>query len=382
MKDSHIQIAKEKDLCGVSTMKFYAVAKGRKPGIYLTWEECKKQTTHFCGAKFKSFDSVEDAEKYYASHNKGTLPTQKNYADAKFQEKKTADVKCKYVDNCLVCGRPFKQQRGKNNTRKATVLCRSCKGRQSSIRSSVKHVTNGEIGWVSANDLVYIKQNFRCSDPFDYMLAHPESIFDAKKNADAGLVHRQLKKNRENIINFADCAVTPLYIKTLLGDDRELVKIEGDPRDPRITFRCKRCEDDFTMRYKTLAKHKGHNCTALISTGESIVKNYLMELGVQYLTQWATLKCINPETGHVMPYDFELPQSKIIIEVQGAQHRSFIELFHADMDGFEYQKWKDAYKKQFAMRAGYTVLEIWYSDIELGRYKKIISAAIAKNTQT
>lgn len=359
-------------------MKFYAVAKGRKPGIYLTWEECKEQTTHYRGAKFKSFDTVEEAELFYSTHNNGTLPVQRNYADTKFQDKKKADVKHKYVDNCLVCGRPFKQQRGRNNTRKATLLCRSCKGRQSAIRSRVKHVTNGEIGWVSANELVYIKQRFKCNDPFNYMIDHPEAIFDAKKNADTGLGQRQLAKNRENIIDLADRLVTPSYIKRLLGNDKELVKIEGDPRDPRITFRCKRCEDDFTMRYKTLAKHKGHNCTALISTGESIVQCYLNELGIQYLTQRATLKCTNPETGHVMPYDFELPQDKIIIEVQGEQHRSFIERFHADMDGFEYQKWKDAHKKQFALQAGYIFLEIWYSDIESGRYKNIISAAIAQ----
>lgn len=319
---------------------------------------------------------------YYASNNNGILPVKRDYADVRIQEKKKADTEHKYVDNCLVCGRPFKQQRGRNNTRKATALCKSCKSQQSSIRSMVKHVTNGEIGWVSANELVYIKQRFGCSDPFDYMIAHPEVIFDAKENADSGIVHRQLKKNRENIQNLADCFVTPLYIKKLLGDDKELLKVEGDPRDPRITFRCKRCEDDFTMRYKTLAKHKGHNCAALISTGESAVQSYLMELGVQYLTQRATLKCINPETGHVMPYDFELPQSKIIIEVQGEQHRSFIERFHADMDGFEYQKWKDAHKKKFAMQAGYTFLEIWYSDIESGRYKKIIYTAIAQSNKS
>lgn len=360
-------------------MKFYAVAKGRKPGIYLTWDECRRQTTHFRGARYKSFDTAVEAEAFYASFNDGALPTQRDYADVKFQEKKKADIKHKYIDNCLICGRPFKQLRGRNNTRKSTVLCRSCKSRQSALRSKVKQITNGEISWISANELVYIKINYRCTDPFDYLLAHPEVVFEAKNNADSGLVHRQLKKNQNTIQNLADSVGTPLYIEKLLGNDKELVKVEGDPRDPRITFRCKRCEDDFTMRYKTLAKHKGHDCSALISSGEILVLEYLKELDVQYLTQSETLKCVNPETGHVMPYDFELPQSKIIIEVQGEQHRSFIERFHADLDGFEYQKWKDVYKKQFATQAGYTFLEIWYPDIESGRYKEIISAAIDRN---
>ena len=35
--------------------KYYAVKKGRKPGIYDTWDECRKQTLGFSGAVYKSF---------------------------------------------------------------------------------------------------------------------------------------------------------------------------------------------------------------------------------------------------------------------------------------------------------------------------------------
>lgn len=45
-------------------MKYYAVKKGKKPGIYQTWDECKKQTNGFSGAKYKSFNSLSDAEDY------------------------------------------------------------------------------------------------------------------------------------------------------------------------------------------------------------------------------------------------------------------------------------------------------------------------------
>lgn len=41
--------------------KFYAVKKGRKPGIYLTWPEAQKQISGFSGAQFKSFPSKEEA---------------------------------------------------------------------------------------------------------------------------------------------------------------------------------------------------------------------------------------------------------------------------------------------------------------------------------
>ena len=43
-------------------MKLYAVHKGRKPGIYTTWEECKKQIDGFSGPIYKKFDNRTGAE--------------------------------------------------------------------------------------------------------------------------------------------------------------------------------------------------------------------------------------------------------------------------------------------------------------------------------
>ncbi|MEI3613260.1 ribonuclease H [Pseudogracilibacillus sp. SO30301A] len=45
--------------------KYYVVWAGRKPGIYSTWTECQAQTNNFKQAKFKSFESREQAEKAY-----------------------------------------------------------------------------------------------------------------------------------------------------------------------------------------------------------------------------------------------------------------------------------------------------------------------------
>lgn len=35
--------------------KFYAVRKGKKTGIFSTWDECKEQVTGYKGAIYKSF---------------------------------------------------------------------------------------------------------------------------------------------------------------------------------------------------------------------------------------------------------------------------------------------------------------------------------------
>ena len=45
-------------------MKYYAVRIGRNPGIYHTWDECKRETMGFKGASFKKFSTREDAEAF------------------------------------------------------------------------------------------------------------------------------------------------------------------------------------------------------------------------------------------------------------------------------------------------------------------------------
>jgi ATP-dependent DNA helicase PIF1 len=49
-------------------MKVYAVAIGRIPGIYTTWAEAQDQTRRYEGAKFKSFETMEEAEEFMAAN--------------------------------------------------------------------------------------------------------------------------------------------------------------------------------------------------------------------------------------------------------------------------------------------------------------------------
>ncbi|WP_208559340.1 viroplasmin family protein [Marinilactibacillus kalidii] len=44
--------------------KFYAVKKGRKPGIYTTWPQAQQQISGYSGAEFKSFATKQEAEQF------------------------------------------------------------------------------------------------------------------------------------------------------------------------------------------------------------------------------------------------------------------------------------------------------------------------------
>lgn len=55
-------------------MKYYAVYRGRKTGIFTSWNECKAQVNHYKGAVFKSFESKAEAEKFLHKGNDSTMP--------------------------------------------------------------------------------------------------------------------------------------------------------------------------------------------------------------------------------------------------------------------------------------------------------------------
>lgn len=61
--------------------KYYVVWEGRKPGIYPSWNECKKQVQGVSDARYKGFPSIqaaekaweEGSEKYWGKAKKETL---------------------------------------------------------------------------------------------------------------------------------------------------------------------------------------------------------------------------------------------------------------------------------------------------------------------
>jgi ribonuclease HI len=57
----------------MSKRKFYVVWKGRKTGIFTSWNVCKQQIDRFEGAQYKSFSDLEEAE----------IASKRNYSDYK-----------------------------------------------------------------------------------------------------------------------------------------------------------------------------------------------------------------------------------------------------------------------------------------------------------
>ena len=71
----------------MSSYKYYAVKIGRMPGIYRSWEDAEEQIKNFPNAKYKSFNSLEEADKFmFGTENSGGSDLSVNANNNDFRE--------------------------------------------------------------------------------------------------------------------------------------------------------------------------------------------------------------------------------------------------------------------------------------------------------
>lgn len=92
-------------LCPYSlTMKFYAVARGRKTGIFTSWSEAERQVKGFAGARFKSFKTKQEALAFLEDPSyTNSVSSTKNF-DSAPKKKKTGGQQpadCDYPENAV-----------------------------------------------------------------------------------------------------------------------------------------------------------------------------------------------------------------------------------------------------------------------------------------
>lgn len=116
------------------------------------------------------------------------------------------------------------------------------------------------------------------------------------------------------------------------------------------------------------------------------VSNYISEKYNYTLLheQDCTIYPVNPKTNYPMPFDNEIKELKLIIEVNGVQHYEpsfFIRLTAkkygiSTQEAFHQRQYKDEYKKQYALDNGYHFLEIPYTAENNDEYKDLIDSKI------
>lgn len=89
-------------------LMYYAVASGRKKGIFHSWKECKEQVDGFPCARFKKFKSEEEANRYVecmgeaaAKKRKVDITVSTQISDVKHHEKEVKSILLPFRDRHL-----------------------------------------------------------------------------------------------------------------------------------------------------------------------------------------------------------------------------------------------------------------------------------------
>lgn len=274
------------------------------------------------------------------------------------------------IKKCVICGKPIK---------KKGWYCNKCILDTQKVSDFLVNELHLKYP-INKADIARLVQLYpNENNIFDYLYNHPKSIFklfnlSSKEKEQLRVTAKKDKNKNMNI----DMNHIPKYILSFFDDNecKELIDIWGDEKHPKIKCKCLKCGKFFTTNYKKLSTSNLHQCDYNLSQGEFLVKKYLEDNKIPFVTQYNTLKCVNPKTNNILPYDFEISNKKIIIEVQGKQHIEFTPHFHKTINDFYYQQYKDKIKKDFALKNGYTFLEIFYNQFNDNEYKKILNKTI------
>lgn len=67
----------------MSKQKYYVVWEGRQRGVFTNWDDCRRSTEGFTGAKYKSFDTYEAAQSAFKDNPARHLYASKNKKEEK-----------------------------------------------------------------------------------------------------------------------------------------------------------------------------------------------------------------------------------------------------------------------------------------------------------
>ncbi len=176
-------------------------------------------------------------------------------------------------------------------------------------------------------------------------------------------------KNKESPYEYAPWGNQEVWWKCL--DDIHEDFIRNIPGSHRANFGCPECTKE---RNESFLQEK--------------VRLYLNELNYTILHEYkCTIIPINPKTKYKLPFDNEIKELKLIIEVHGIQHYEIcgwhisLAKINNTTPGYELHKRKlyDKYKKMYAISQGYYYLEIpYWTDNKNKTWKNLIDDKINK----
>jgi very-short-patch-repair endonuclease len=142
------------------------------------------------------------------------------------------------------------------------------------------------------------------------------------------------------------------------------VKNNIDPRKvfksshKKYWFDCDICKHEFEMALSGITS-KNSWCGCVTNKTEAKLFDVLKSHGYEITKQLRVDWCRNPETNNYLPFDFQIEEYKLIIELDGRQHFEQVREWKSP----EEQQKTDKYKMDCVNKHGYTVIRIFQEDV-------------------
>ena len=173
-------------------MSFYAVRFGRIPGIYTSWNECKKQVNGFKGAIYKKFATEANAITFYKKKTK-------TYTDI---QKKNKSLKIENNGLKQVLSKPKPKPKPKPKLQNPNTLYIFTDG--SSINNGSKHATSGFGIYIPEPESLKVKISAKLPKGKTNNYAELKAILEALKIVDYIDVETLKKENKNKVVIVTD----------------------------------------------------------------------------------------------------------------------------------------------------------------------------------
>jgi very-short-patch-repair endonuclease len=151
-------------------------------------------------------------------------------------------------------------------------------------------------------------------------------------------------------------------------------------KNSKRLFDCADCGKEFSAKLSNIS-HNDRWCPFCINKTEAILFEFLKSIHPDTIHQFKKDWCRSQNFNRYLPFDFCIPELKIIIELDGGQHFFKVKHFKSDPDKV---RANDLYKEQCASSAGYHVIRLLQEDVWRDKYdwKKILQETIATISPT
>lgn len=213
-----------------------------------------------------------------------------------------------------------------------------------------------------------------------------------RQNAVNNIISYRLNKNGSLADNYPNLLEEWDYDKNIDTTPERITS----KSNKKVWWKCKRCGHEWQASIAKRTEGKGcpHCYRFEKSNLQKKVQGYIEEkYDYIFLHEYdCSLKCRNPDTDHLLPYDNELiiaNNAKIIIECNGEQHYKICGLTKlaakkynvTPEETLKYIQSKDEYKKSYAISQGYHYLTIPYWTESDESYKTLIDNKIQEILQ-